>query len=301
MGIIFNIQEFAVNDGEGIRTTIFIKGCPLTCIWCSNPEGQTFLPDLFHNKNLCQKCFECVNSCSHSAVTIDTNGSPVFNRVLCSKCENFECIKNCTSQGIKIIGEVITAKELFDKIITNHLFYRNSQGGVTLSGGEPLSQPEFAKEFLELCTASGISVGVETCGLFNWNNVKNFICKFEFFYFDLKCINPELHKSFTGSDNKIILKNLKLLSETSKEKITICIPVIPDFNESNEVIDEIISYCLKLKLSKVRLLPYHNFGESKYSAIGRKYKMSGVLSISPIRMEYIKQKFIKAKINCNIE
>jgi len=301
LGIIFNIQEFAVNDGEGIRTTIFFKGCPLTCIWCSNPEGQTFLPDLFHNKNLCQKCFECVNSCPHSAVTIDANGSLLFDRKICSKCVDFECIKNCTSQGIKIIGEDITTKELFDKIITNQLFYRNSGGGVTLSGGEPLSQPEFVKEFLELCTASGISVGVETCGLFNWENVKSFINKFEFIYFDLKCINSELHKSFTGCDNKIILKNLKSLSLLSKEKITISIPIIPDFNDSGEVIDEIISYCRKLKLFTARLLPYHNLGEAKYSAIGREYKMSGGISISPDKIESIKQKFEKAKIICYIE
>jgi pyruvate formate lyase activating enzyme len=301
MGMIFNIQEFAISDGEGIRTTVFLKGCPLICKWCSNPEGQIFIPDLFHDKNLCQKCLDCLNSCPHLAVTIDDNGFPVFNRKLCSKCMNFECIKNCTSQGIKIIGEDITARELFNKIITNQLFYRNSGGGVTLSGGEPFSQPEFVNEFLELCTERGISVGIETCGLFNWNNVKNFIDKFEFFYFDLKCINPELHKLFTGSDNKIILKNLKLLTETSKEKITICIPLIPGFNDSSEVIDEIISCCRKLNLSKVRLLPYHNFGESKYSAIGSEYKMSDNISISSLQIEAIKQKFEKVKISYNIE
>lgn len=301
MGIIFNIQEFAVNDGEGIRTTIFFKGCPLTCIWCSNPEGQTFLPDLFHNKNLCQKCFECVNSCPHSAVTIVNNEFPVFKRELCSKCVDFECIKNCTSRGINIIGEEITSLDLYNKIITNHLFYRNSQGGVTLSGGEPLSQPEFVKEFLELCTSKGISVGVETCGLFNWDNVKSFINKFEFIYFDLKCINSELHKSFTGCDNKIILKNLKSLSLLSKEKITISIPIIPGFNDSGEIINEMISFCRKLKLFKARLLPYHNLGEAKYSAIGLEYKMPGVLSISSAKIESIKQKFDKAKIICCIE
>jgi len=301
MGMIFNLQEFAVNDGEGIRTIIFFKGCPLACKWCSNPEGQSFVLDLFHNKNLCQKCLQCFKSCPFNAVSKDNNSYPVFKREICCRCEKRECINNCIEQGLKIIGEDISAQELINKIITNQLFFRNSGGGVTFSGGEPLSQPEFAKELLELCLKRGISVGVETCGLFNWENVKNFIDKFEFFYFDLKCINSELHKSFTGSDNKIILQNLENLYSIAKEKITISIPVIPGFNDTDVIVDEIISYCRKKKLINTRLLPYHNLGESKYSAIGLEYKMDKKLSIPDSRIEFIKQRFVNADINCIIK
>jgi pyruvate formate lyase activating enzyme len=301
MGMIFNIQEFSVNDGAGIRTTVFLKGCPLACRWCSNPEGQSFSPDLFHNKTLCRKCLECFKSCPVYAVSKDENGFPVFKRELCSKCTTYDCIDNCSEQGIKILGEEISAKKLLDEVLTNQLFFRNSGGGVTLSGGEPLSQFEFVKEFLELCNKNGISVGVETCGHFSWDNVKNFISNFDFIYYDLKCLNPDLHKKFTESDNSIILGNLEKLTLLVKEKITISIPVVPGFNDTNEFFDEVISYCNKLELSNVRIIPYHNLGESKYSAIGLNYKMSEHTNINNEHLMKIKQKFEDKNIHCLIE
>jgi pyruvate formate lyase activating enzyme len=301
MGMIFNIQEFAVNDGEGIRTTVFLKGCPLSCKWCSNPEGQLFIPDLFHNKNLCQKCLECFKSCPYPAISKDENGYPVFKREICAQCTTFECIENCTSQGIKILGEEISAKKLFDEILTNQLFFRNSEGGVTLSGGEPLAQVEFIKEFLDLCERNGISVGVETCGLFNWNAVKNIMNKFEFIFYDLKCINPVLHHTFTGTDNKIIINNLENLSEILSEKIIISVPVIPGFNDNEEVVDEIINFCSIYGLSNARLIPYHNLGESKYPAIGRIYEMPENLCIDNGFLENTMQKFVNSGIKCRIE
>ena len=301
MGIIFNIQEYSVNDGSGIRTTIFLKGCPLECNWCSNPEGKNSHIEIFHNKELCQKCLECIDSCPYEAVSIDNDGFPVFDRKECKKCEERTCVNNCLYNGIKITGENITPEFLFEKIKTNFLFFAKSEGGITFSGGEPLTQPDFVIKILELCERDGITAGVETSGMFDWEKVKNFIHKFEFIYFDIKCVTPGIHKKYTGADNTFILNNLEKISALLKDKITVSVPVIPGFNDSEKEMGGIADLCLECGITKARLIPYHSLGQSKYSMLGLEYKMPENISV-PIGFVNRASDIFKSKgIICTID
>ena len=300
-GKIYNIQEYSVNDGEGIRTTIFLKGCPLRCLWCSNPEGQEKGTEFFYNKNLCEKCCECIEICYKNSVTKDENGFPLFDRESCNNCNLFDCIHNCTKGALRLAGEFTEAKDLFSKIFPNNIFFRNSGGGITLSGGEPLNQPEFVYEFLKLCKDTNIDVGIETCGLFKWESTKDFIREFNFVYFDIKCIDSKKHKLYTGSDNKEIITNLTRLSEIDSFKITVSIPLIPGFNSDDNTMEDIAELCLRLKIKKIRLLPYHNLGQSKYEMLGKKYQIGNIKEIEDKRLEEIKKKFDNYFFECRVE
>lgn len=253
-GTIFNIQEYAVQDGAGIRTTVFFKGCPLRCKWCCNPEGQERNPEIMFNKSL-----------------------------------------------KKTIGEKISAEKLYEKIKSNILFYKNSGGGVTLSGGEPFAQPEFANEFLKKCESVGISVGVETCGFFKWDKVKKFIDAFSFYYFDIKILDEKLHKNYTGKSNKLILKNLKNLAKNNAAKITLTITVVPGVNDSEKEMAKIAGLCKKLKIPNARLLPYHRFGAQKYEHLGRKYLMKTGVSVKNEDLEKFRKIMLSSGIKCKIE
>lgn len=262
-----------MQDGEGIRTTIFFKGCPLKCLWCSNPEGQDFNFELMHNKTLCRKCGKCKEVCKYNSVKFDEKGYPHFDRSICRNCTDFICTESCPNFALIISGREWTPQELFERVKSNSVYYRNSGGGITLSGGEPLSQAEFVSEFIKLCNENGISIGVETCGMFDWDKINLFIDKFDFIYFDIKCPDNELHKQITGCGNDIILNNLKNISIICKEKITICIPVIPLYTASEKNIRDIIKVCKINGIEKIRLIPFHNLGESKYNSLCKEYTL----------------------------
>jgi pyruvate formate lyase activating enzyme len=301
MGTIFNLQEYAIQDGEGIRTTVFLKGCPLKCLWCSNPEGQMFYPELMHSTILCKKCGKCFSKCSNKALSYNSKGYPIFKRNICLSCQEKLCEKECPEKAIRIVGKYFSANALYEKVKTNSLFYRNSNGGITLSGGEPFAQPKFVKEFVEICEKMGLSVGVETCGLFNWNEVKEYIGKFDFYYFDIKCMDTKLHKQVTGYGNETILKNLELLSKIDSSKITVTVAVIPFINAFEKTITRIAKLCIGLGISKIRLLPYHSFGKDKYCELNRKYFMKNKLSISDSKLNKFKSIIKDKGIDCWIE
>jgi len=254
-GIIFNIQEYAVHDGPGIRTAVFLKGCPLRCAWCCNPEGQDYKPEIMFSKR---------------------------------------------SRAEKVMGKSYTPKSLYDKIISNLPYFKNSGGGVTLSGGEPLTQAEFVREFLKISKKNNLSIGLETCGYFEWEKVKDFIAKFDFYYFDIKVTDPQKHKRFTGKDNKIIFENFKKLAKINPLKITVTIAVIPAVNNSKKEISEIIKLCKENKISKIRLLPYHFMGKDKYEALGRKYPMKNTALLKHSEMEHLKKLILKSGINYSL-
>ncbi|AZR73063.1 hypothetical protein BBF96_06490 [Anoxybacter fermentans] len=301
MGMIFNIQDFSVQDGPGIRTTVFLKGCPLRCRWCANPEGQVFHPELMHSRSLCKQCQRCFSLCPNGAISIDREGYPDFQREICRFCQSRECEKACIARAIKFAGELWLVEDLFQKIKTNSLFYRNSEGGVTFSGGEPFAQPEFVREFLSKSEAIGLSVGIETCGFFNWDQVEDFIDKFDFYYFDFKCHDPKLHKKVTGQTNKVILENLRRLAEVASAKIIISIPVIPGVNDSEEMMCYVAGLCKKLNISKIRLLPYHTMGAEKYRELGREYTMEKDLEINPKDLQKFQRLISTQGVDCWIE
>jgi pyruvate formate lyase activating enzyme len=299
--LIFDIQDLCVQDGPGIRTTIFFKGCPLKCLWCSNPEGQNIYPELFHSTALCKKSHKCVTTCPYNAASITASGYPEFNRNICKKCNSKDCVSTCYHDALKVMGQSYTVDEIIEKVKPNIPFFRNSNGGITLSGGEPFQQHEFTEKLVSNCNKNGISVGVETCGYFNWSDVSSYIDNFEFIYFDLKTLDEETHKKATGKSNKKILSNLKKLSVDSSNKIIISIPVIPGVNDNESEIKNIAGYCKELNLKKIRLLPYHNYGSEKYSALGMNYQMPAAKEITTDILEAFKSLILSYGFECWIE
>jgi len=242
-GEIFNIQKFCSNDGPGIRTTVFFKGCPLRCIWCHNPESQNHNKEIMFYPDKCTGCGRCKN------LTIDD--------------ANFVCF----SGAKEICGKTVSSDEVIAEIMKDYIFYKNSGGGITLSGGEPLFQFEFALDILKKSKENNLHTAIETCGFADKSKITEIAKYTDLFLFDFKESNPELHKNYTGVDNTLIMQNLYLLNELKKDIILRC-PIIPGYNDRKENYDK-ISYIANALTSiiGVEIEPYHSFGESKYQAL----------------------------------
>lgn len=270
MGLIFDIQHYAVHDGPGIRTLVFMKGCPLSCEWCCNPESQAFHPQLRYVEFRCQKCLRCVGSCPENAIVNDTSG-PSISRMPCQDCESWACLEHCPYGALLRSGRNMTADEVMNEVVKDIDFYRNSGGGVTFSGGEPFAQPAFLLDMLLLAKSRGISTAVETCGYAMPQHLKAAEPLVDHFLFDLKLMDPVRHAQLTGQDNDLILSNLEVLANIAPHKITIRYAIIPSFND-DATNYEAIAHCMtKLGLRTIHLEPYHPLGEAKYAELGRHY------------------------------
>ena len=242
-GVIFNIARFCLNDGPGIRTTVFFKGCPLRCVWCHNPESQMQEKQIMFYPDKCLDCGRCRN------LTVDNSDFVCFN-------------------GSKeICGKTVTSADVITEVMKDYSFYESSGGGVTLSGGEPLLQFEFALDILKKCKENNLHTAIETCGFADENKIKQIAKHTDLFLFDFKESNPKLHKAYTGVDNTLILQNLYLLSKLEKDIILRC-PVIPGYNDREENYVEISKLANTLtSIIGIEIEPYHSFGESKYKAL----------------------------------
>jgi len=299
---IFDIEDFATQDGPGIRTVIFFKGCTLTCRWCSNPESQNNFPEILHSAELCKKCGKCIEICPHDAVTFNDNETLTFKRDFCLICKEKPCVTACNYNAIRIAGRKWKVDDLFEKVAVNAQYFSNSGGGITLSGGEPLLQPEFVRAFVNKCTERGFTIGLETCGFFKWDSVKDFITDFDFIYFDIKCLDDELSKEHTGQSNVIILENLgRLATSIDTSKIIISVALIPEITAKEENISALIQLCNTLGITSVRVLPYHTLGKGKYAELGREYLMKDGLKITDYEVGKIQNKIESANIKCIIE
>lgn len=262
-GKIFDIKRFAVHDGDGIRTTVFFKGCPLKCVWCHNPEGICYEPQLAYYKNKCISCKECVNVCPQNAHTVKNNVH-CFDREKCLSCG--KCVSACLSEALTLYGKEVTVDELMPLLLEDENFYRISGGGVTLSGGECLVQKDFCEELLKRLKENGINTAVDTCGFVSKDAIDKVMPYTDMFLYDIKAIDEDIHIKCTGKSNKIILENLKYIDECKKVS-EIRIPYVPNFNSGQ--IDKIGEFLSGLKnIAKVRLLPYHNYAGSKYTSLG---------------------------------
>ncbi len=269
-GIVFDIQKFSIHDGAGIRTLVFMKGCPLRCYWCSNPESQKFNPEIAFIKNNCIKCGYCYSECEQGA--IDSKNYDI-NRDLCISCG--KCTKRCPANAKRVVGYSITVKELFQEIDKDRIFYRNSEGGVTVGGGEPTAQPEFVSEFLKMCRDNNLNTTIETCGYAKWGDVESIIEHVDSAFFDIKCMDTKKHKLLTGVENSIILDNIKKAAK--KIPITIRTPIIPGFNDDEKNLIEIINFSSELeKVQEIEFLMYHSLGVYKYDWLGLQYQLSHV-------------------------
>ncbi len=283
-GIVFNIQRFSLHDGPGIRTVVFFKGCPLRCQWCANPESQQFKPEITQFSANCIGCDVCLAACPHNAISRGPE-SMVIDRALCNGCGT--CAQTCYAEALRLMGKKYSVDQVMSEILKDSLFYRNSGGGVTLSGGEPLSQGDFALEVLQRCKALGIHTAIETSGYGPQNLVEEIAPLVDLIFFDIKHSDPIQHRKLTGVSNELIMSNLRLLDGFGKE-IIVRTPIIPGCNDDQDNIDHTAEICRELSSVKIwELLPYHQLGEHKFACLGRDYPLHGIIPPSRELMEAI--------------
>jgi len=269
-GTIFNIQRYSIDDGPGIRTTVFVKGCPLSCPWCSNPESQCADPVVLYRYTACKKCGTCVKVCPQQCITLFDDGI-VIDREKCTVCGT--CVKNCSAEALKISGETVTVDQVWKTIRKDEVYYETSGGGVTCSGGEILTQPDFVAEIFKKCRDNGIHTCADTSGFGSADAMRTILEYTDLVYFDLKHSDPEEHKKLTGVSLDVVVSNLKLCDE-SGTAITIRIPLIPERNNTAETLTGIAGIVKEnAPNANISLLPYHKYGVGKYKSIGMVYSL----------------------------
>ncbi|MBP1743848.1 MAG: radical protein [Firmicutes bacterium] len=287
---VFNIQKFSVHDGPGIRTTVFFKGCPLSCIWCHNPESQSFSREIMVDKEKCTLCGRCVAKCGNDAVSMK-DGSLVNDYASCDFCGT--CADFCVSNAREIVGEELTVAEIIKEIEKDRMFYDQSKGGVTFSGGEVMCQPGVLAELARRCRDKGIHVAVDTCGYVPFSSFEKVMDYVDLFLYDIKLMDSELHTEYTGKDSMLILDNLKKLSDLGAN-ISLRLPIIGGINDDEANIGAILEFIKGTNIRDVNLLPYHDIARNKYSRLGREYRGSGMRVPEEEKMNEIKERFEKS-------
>jgi pyruvate formate lyase activating enzyme len=291
-GLVLNIQHFCTDDGPGIRTTVFLKACSLRCKWCSNPESIHRKPELAYNLTKCigvKECGLCLKECPESAIYgLDSDGKVRINWTLCTDCGR--CVEMCPSQALPLFGQEMTVEEVLDEIEQDSSFYRESGGGITVSGGECLLQPDFVAALLAGAHQRGITTAIETAGNVPWPNMEKVLQHVDTVLHDHKLTDPERHKKWCGADNTRILANFKKAYETFTDKIFIArTPLIPGVNDDEEHIRSVLAFIRPhANVVNYQLLPYHRFGESKYHFLGRVYELKDFSSPTPETLQRLR-------------
>ena len=296
-GLVFDIQRFSVNDGPGIRTIVFLNGCPLRCQWCSNPESQLPKTVVMFNAAECIHCGRCIGTCPNGA--IGKENPAMINHDKCTGCG--ECTMVCPVGALILKGKRMTVAEVIEELKKDSTNYRRSGGGLTVSGGEPLVQHEFTRELLKAAHAQGWNTAIETTACASEEVIRDVLPHVDLALTDVKSTDSSKHEHFTGVPNTQILKGVKLVSEITK--IMVRVPVIPGFNEKPEEIRSIAEFAKTLNrdhLMGVNLLPYHALGENKYKMLGREYQMHGVSTLTGEEIDALKAAVEETGVTCRI-
>jgi pyruvate formate lyase activating enzyme len=280
-GMVFDIKKYSINDGPGIRTTVFLKGCPLDCWWCHNPESKSLKPELMYRANRCTLCAECVDDCPLGAISV--NGVGTTDRTKCDNCGI--CAEICYNGARELLGREMTVAQVMKEIERDVPFFDQSGGGVTFSGGEPLMQRKFLTEMLRACRAHDIHTVVDTSGFATWEVLDGIRGDVNLFLYDLKSMDDERHKQYTGVSNKLILENLEKLSAVGA-KCAVRIPLIPGVNDDAENLHESGKFLARLtNIISVELMGYHEIARGKYEALGMAYRLPETKAPSTEKMQ----------------
>ncbi len=270
--MVFDVQRYSLHDGPGIRTIIFLKGCPLRCLWCCNPESQETHVEVEFHKDSCRRCGRCAAVCEkHAMTTVD--GIPKIDRVNCLSCGR--CVKECPHGALRKVGQQMETREIMRQINADRAYFRRSGGGVTLSGGEPLMWIGFCEKLLRDCYDLNINTAVETTGCVPTEDLERVLNYVDVFLYDIKSIDDTLHRKLTGTSNGLILKNIKYLRERGKNVI-MRIPLIPKHNFIRKELAEMLALADEIGIREINLMPYHNLGEEKYERLSREYSLKGL-------------------------
>lgn len=273
-GCVFNIQRYSLHDGPGIRTVVFLKGCPLRCSWCSNPESWQVHPQIYLDEKKCigtAACNSCFAACPEQAV-LDRQGLAFINPDLCTDC--LRCAGECPSTAISTYGQWMTVDEVLRIVEQEAAFYKRSKGGMTLSGGEATVQAEFAASLLAEAKRRRINTVLETCGYAPWSSLERLLPNLDHIYYDVKSLDPGKHKEFTGVDPQLIISNLRQLTQVfDPARIVVRTPVIPGFNNREEELLAIFNLIKDMGIVNYELLKYHRFGSIKYGFLGKPYPL----------------------------
>lgn len=294
--IIFDIQRFSVSDGPGIRTTVFMKGCPLRCPWCHNPESQHPFPEVMFFESKCIGCGRCREACPRGAISPDP--SLCVDRRLCDNCG--KCAQACPSNALVLSGTLMTVSDVMRQVEKDAPFYKASGGGVTLSGGEPTMHPEFAAALASFCRERGLHVALDTCGFAARGTFARLIEHVDLVLFDVKHTNPERHKNLTGADAEPIIDNLYEVAERGVATV-IRVPVIPGCNDTTDNVHKLAHLVRQLldlggNITCIDLLPYHRLGEAKYKALGRPYSLGGIQTSDRAWIEELRSTLSEAQL-----
>lgn len=282
---IFNIQKFSVHDGPGIRTTVFFKGCPLRCLWCHNPESQNTKSEILLDKDKCTLCGKCVEVCPQGAIKIENN--MLLTDI--NKCNNCgECVIYCVNKARQVAGKEYTVDEVLKEVIKDKVFYEHSNGGVTVSGGEPLIQIDFVEELLKKLKENNIHTAVDTCGAVNFEDLKRVAPYTDVFLYDLKVMDDEKHKEFVGISNKLILENLKKLS-LIHNNINLRMIIVEGVNAEEKHIEDTLKFIENLNIKKINLLPYHDIAKHKYRKLNMTYEDNKMKKPTEEKMQAFKE------------
>jgi pyruvate formate lyase activating enzyme len=305
--LIKDVQRFSINDGPGIRTTVFLKGCPLNCEWCHNPECKDSDVKIFWKKSHCVQCGRCLNVCPRGAinppvpveVAQEDEGYHKIIREKCNRC--MECVNACIYEALIPDSRLWTLDQIMKEVESDRPFYANSGGGLTISGGEPAMQPEFTANLLKMAKERDLHTCVDTSGYCSWDTLRGLIDYVDIFLYDLKHLDGNKHMEKTGVDNKIILENLKKLSLAKKE-IRIRIPVIPEYNDSLIYMENVVKFLESLPnpVRGVDLLPFHNWCQDKYRWLGIDWPLLETDSLDPIEVEPLREVFTADGFECTI-